>query len=165
MIEKTNGLYGEFVIDKLRTDDRWALRALEIVANNQTNHEYDVEHTTEQNGIGFNGSDAKKLTGIFKFYENRKSYASHHNDGKPVTITEKQMQVLHKRMPKYWRQVIKASNAKKLHKLVAEAEIAEMNKITDNQLPLHIYDKWTFEETKLAFLNRLKKDELVLSLV
>ncbi len=164
MSKRNAGLYGEFIIEKLRNDDRWALRALEIVTNNQTAGEFSVDRTTEQNGIGFNGTDAKTLTGIFKFYMNRVSFASHRNDTRPVTVTEAQMGVLHKRMPKYWKQILNASDSEKLHKLVAKAEVAEMMKIPNEKLPLHVMKKWTFDETREAFLKRLKNEQLVLNL-
>ena len=155
----------QFVIGKLKKDDKWALRALEIIAANQTAGEYNSEQTTEQNGIGFNGRDAKMLTSIAKFYENRKIW--HAERGKKtdnVTVTKNQMVALHSMIFKYWKQVVNASDQSRLNEMVAKQEILDMNKLTDRELPLNISKKWVFDETRIAFLERLKQGQLVLNL-
>ena len=155
----------KFVIKKLQTDPKWALRALELIAANQTNSEYEAEEVEVINGIGFNGKDAKMLTSFSKFYANRKEFARRHrNDPDNVTLTPNQMVALHKMIFKYWKQVVNASDQFKLEKMVIIAEVAEMNQIAEDKLPLYIHKKWIFDETKLAFLKRLKSEQLVLNL-
>ena len=151
----------EYVKKRLRTDPKWALHALEIVAANQTTHELDVEETTEQNGIGFNGRDAKILTSFAKQYENRVIRAGTKNY---VKLTPNQMVALHKMISKYWKQVVNASNPIKLEALVAKDEIEYLNKYPDEKLPLLIGTKWIFESTRVEFLKRLKSEQLVLNL-
>jgi len=142
----------DYVKRQLRTDFKWAVHALEVIAKNQTEAEFENEQTTEANCIGFNGRDAKILTSFAKQYEARKY------------LTDNQKRALHSMIPKYWQQVVNASNKERLEMLVISAELVEMNKIPDDKLALHIMDKWIFDETRVEFLKRIKCEQLVLSI-
>jgi hypothetical protein len=164
-MSKRSDCIRQFVIDKLKKDPRWALRALEIVSANQTDGEYQTEQTKLVNGIGFNGKDAKMLTSMAKFYVNRKKWAKDHNqDVKNVRLTPNQMVALHKMIFKYWKQIVNSSDQSRLNEMVVKQEILDMNKLTDTELPLNINKKWVFDETRIAFLERLKQGQLVLDL-
>lgn len=92
----------KFVQHKLGTDKAWALRALEVVFDNQTNEEQIRESTLINNGIGFTGTDGKILTSIANFYIKNKS------------VSNKQLQLIFKRIPKYWKQILDKSDQEKL---------------------------------------------------
>ena len=89
--------------EKLATNDAWALRALTVIYNNQTSDEKTSAETRYYNGKGFTGPDAKKLTSFAQYYE-RNGY-----------LTERQMYVLHQKMPKYAGQLLKMSGLKKVN--------------------------------------------------
>lgn len=86
-----------FVKSKLVSDDKWALRALTIVFDNQTLAEQDSGVTIERNGRGFTGPDAEFLTSLA-------------GQAKRIgQLSAKQMGFLHRLIPKYHAQVIEAS--------------------------------------------------------
>ena len=92
----------DFVSEKVAEDVRWTLRALMVVYSFQTDTEKIKEQTSVHNTVGFTGCDAEFLTSLAKQYERRGS------------LSDKQMKILYKVMPKYWRQLIDASNREKL---------------------------------------------------
>jgi hypothetical protein len=97
----------EFVRNKLATDERWAKKALVTVFNNQTLSEQEGRCTSNLNGVGFGAFDADILTGLCAQYI-RKDF-----------LTPKQMDIVFKKMPRYWAQIIQASDYKKLEAMVA----------------------------------------------
>jgi hypothetical protein len=83
-----------FIKNKLGTDRKWALRALEVIYNEQTDQEKGEQQTRNQNGVGFSALDSKILSGIYEFYY------------KNGFVTDKQLQnVVFKKMPKYASQI------------------------------------------------------------
>jgi len=96
----------EFVREKLSTDPKWAKRALLKIYEYQTADEQQFKNTMEDNGVGFNGIDGHILS----------SFATQLK--KKRFLSPKQMDIVHKKMPKYWSQVVKISNEKELHKLI-----------------------------------------------
>ena len=84
----------EFLRYKLSTDDKWALRALEVIFDNQTEDEKDSHVTVNENNIGFNKVDADLLSSFAKQYKERGS------------LSNRQMEVLKKRISKYWKQIL-----------------------------------------------------------
>ena len=78
---------------KISSDDRWATRALLSIYENQTSEEQSSQSTIEDNGIGFNGTDAEFLSsiaqGVLRY-------------GQP---TPRQMPHVRKKMPKYANQL------------------------------------------------------------
>lgn len=98
---------------KLRTDQRWALRALQVIHGFQTAHEQTAKVTDEDNGVGFNKLDAEILTDFYqKFFQ---------RGWKP---SPRQMRVLHRRMPKYARQLYEHAR-KEPRAVEARAQAAE----------------------------------------
>ena len=75
--------------EQLTTNKAWQVRVFE----NQTSDEQASEHTKYHNGVGFTGADAKILSSLAKFYKERRF------------LTEKQMYIVAKRIPKYARQI------------------------------------------------------------
>lgn len=88
----------EFVKTKLRTSDKWALRALVVVYANQTADEQAVGATHNLNGEGFSGADAEFLSSLAVQYAQRNSLSS------------KQIEWLKKKISRYSRQVMDAAN-------------------------------------------------------
>lgn len=84
-----------FLKTKLESDARWTLRALEFVYDHQTDAEKSVEATTEFNGVGFSGADGEFLSSLARQYKER------------GRLSEKQMQFVFKRVPKYTNQIFK----------------------------------------------------------
>lgn len=75
--------------EKLATDPRWATRGLLRIYSFQTESEQASETTSEDNGVGFTGVDADILS----------SFAKQVQAGR--NLSQKQMDLLHKKMPKY----------------------------------------------------------------
>ena len=80
---------------KLALDGRWAIRALLAIFRNQTEDEQDKATVRDHNEMGFRCMDAEILTSFARQVHNRR------------TLSEKQMRVVHKLMPKYARQLMK----------------------------------------------------------
>ncbi len=95
-----------FVKLKLSTDPIWALRALIKIYEFQTRDEQKRGNTVYHNGVGFSGSDGEILTSIAKQYL------------KTNRVSQKQLDIVFKKIPKYWMQVIKISDMAKLESLV-----------------------------------------------
>lgn len=95
-----------FVKLKLSTDPVWALRALIKIYEFQTQDEQKRGNTVYYNGVGFSGTDGRILSSIAKQYL------------KTNVLSEKQMDIVFKKIPKYWIQVIKISNMARLEALV-----------------------------------------------
>jgi len=96
----------EFIQGKLRTDQKWALRALEVIYARQTAQEKASDQTIEDNGVGFSGVDAELLSSFAKQYQER------------GFLTLKQMEYLHRKIIKYWRQILGMCDATKLQTLI-----------------------------------------------
>jgi hypothetical protein len=88
----------------LGTDASWAIRALEIVHAGQTAYEQTCERTTDLNGVGFTAFDAEILTSFAAQVIRWKA-----NKTYPTPLSDKQMALLFKRMPKYAEQVFARS--------------------------------------------------------
>ena len=77
----------------LGTNSKWAVKGLLRIFENQTSGEQEIDATVEHNGIGFTGADANILS----------SFAKQIADGRQMS--EKQMGIIFKRMPKYAKQL------------------------------------------------------------
>lgn len=98
-----------FVKEKLATDKKWAVKALvRIFKENQTAEEKVYENTIVENGIGFTGADGEILSSFAK------------QQIKFGRLSDKQMALVHKKMPKYWGQVISMADGAKLNDMVAK---------------------------------------------
>jgi len=80
---------------KLRSDSRWAQRALLAIYKNQTADEQRAANVTHDNGMGFRCMDSIILTSFANQLQTRGS------------LSPKQMSVVFKLMPKYARQLMK----------------------------------------------------------
>ncbi len=80
---------------KLRTDIRWAQRALLAIFRNQTADEQVSANVTHYNNMGFRCMDSEILTSFANQLQTRGS------------LSPKQMSIVHRLMPKYARQLMK----------------------------------------------------------
>jgi hypothetical protein len=87
---------------RLASNDRWALRALMRIYQNQTADEQCQETTIERNGIGFTGPDAEILTSFARQYQRR------------GCLSPKQMIILRRRIPAYARQIVQGSDTTRI---------------------------------------------------
>jgi hypothetical protein len=107
-----------FVKEKLATDKAWATKALvRIFQENQTADEQNTETVIHDNGIGFSGADGEFLSSLAKQQIQRGS------------LSPKQMEYVHKRMPKYWNQVVSMSDEAKLNSMVDKHQHATQNEM------------------------------------
>jgi hypothetical protein len=83
----------QLIRENVALDSKWALKALMRIYENQTSDEQTCLMTKYHNKIGFTGADAEILT----------SYAQQYN--RRGWLTEPQMRVLHRKMPKYAKQL------------------------------------------------------------
>lgn len=98
----------EFVKEKLATDQRWALKALLEIFNFQTLDEQKSKDTIDHNGVGFTGTDGRILSSLAQQFKKKRR------------LSEKQMDIVYQKMPKYWGQIVKISNKEQLHSLIQE---------------------------------------------
>jgi len=91
---------------KLASDAAWALKALMKIYEFQTAEEQEAERTVDHNNVGFSGVDAEILSSFVRQYKTK------------GWLSPKQMTIVYKKMPRYWKQVVRVSNADKLVKLV-----------------------------------------------
>ena len=92
----------DFIKNQLATNPTWAVKALIKIYERQTIDEQNSQSTKENNGIGFNGLDANILS----------SFAEQVNKGRNLSV--KQMTIVYKKMPRYWKQVASLIPADKL---------------------------------------------------
>jgi hypothetical protein len=109
MAKLTKTQIRDFVRTKLETDPRWAKAALLKIYEFQTSDEQISEYTRDHNGVGFTGIDGQILTSFAKQL-NRKGY-----------LSPRQMELVMKKMPKYWRQIISISNRDQLNSLILKS--------------------------------------------
>lgn len=82
-----------FIKEKLDIDAAWAIKGLMRIYADQTAEEQNAGHTHDHNGVGFTGVDGEILS----------SFAEQINKGRVMSI--KQMNLIHKKMPKYASQL------------------------------------------------------------
>lgn len=87
---------------RLASDDRWALRALVRIDQNQTTDEQASERTIERNGIGFSGPDSEILSSFARQYLQRRR------------LSDRQMLILRRKMSSYAKQIICAADTARL---------------------------------------------------
>lgn len=113
----------EFLKGKLSTDQRWVCRAVTTIFEYQTADEQRSEMTSYHNGVGFSGADAEILS----------SFAKQINRGR--SMSQKQLAILFKKMPKYARQLMVIADQKAAEKEAAEeaaSDEAEMNRLVQD---------------------------------
>ena len=82
---------------KLATNKAWAVRGLMVIYSAQTEEEQFEGSVRENNGVGFVCMESEILTSFAKQFEKNKS------------LSEKQMTILFKKMPKYANQLLNVS--------------------------------------------------------
>lgn len=92
----------EFIREKITHDVNWAYRALMSLYMAQTEDEKNDGDTKHENGVGFTGLDADILTSFAKGYE-------HYGH-----LTEKQLNILYRKIGKYAKQLYRVSDKDKL---------------------------------------------------
>lgn len=90
----------EIIQDKLRTDRVWLIRGLMAIYQRQTEDEKCQRNTRHENGIGFNKVDSDFLTGMVKFWKDKRFF------------TDGQYAAVGKCMHKYAGQLAKIANSK-----------------------------------------------------
>lgn len=93
---------------KLSTNAQWATKGCIRIFEKQTASEQTCEATHELNGVGFTGADAEILS----------SFAKQINKG--WNLSPKQMAILFKKMPKYWKQLITLIPESKQFEMIGE---------------------------------------------
>lgn len=83
-----------YIKHKLNTDKNWCLRALQRIYENQTYDQQIQNVTKEFNKIGFSSNDAQIMSNIWVFYKQNNF------------ITQKQLNLCFRIMPKYAKQII-----------------------------------------------------------
>ena len=91
-----------YVKNQLATNPAWATRAIVKLWQRQTADEQATQSTGQDNGVGFNGTDAFILS----------SFAEQINKGR--TLSPKQLAIAFKKLPKYSKQIISEIPADKL---------------------------------------------------
>ena len=98
----------EFIQNKIRTDVRWTIRTIEILFDRQTTDEQVNGQTYVRNGRGFNGRDSELFTSFYHQIQKRKKVVS--SGGQLINfqtlLSEKQLEISQKHLPKYWGQVL-----------------------------------------------------------
>jgi hypothetical protein len=92
----------DYIKNQLATNQAWAVKALVKVYTLQTMDEQITGQTSNLNGIGFNGIDSKILS----------SFAEQVNKGR--NLSEKQMKIIYKKMPRYHKQIASFIPAEKM---------------------------------------------------
>lgn len=92
------------VRSELGTKPKWAVRALTVVYQGQTQSEQVRSTTIEENGVGFTAFDAEILTSFAQQVERWERADPTRRYATP--LSEKQMALLFKRIPKYAGQLL-----------------------------------------------------------
>lgn len=97
-----------YLKNQLATNPAWAIKALVKLYSYQTACEQAAGYTEENNGVGFSGVDSEILS----------SFAVQINKGR--TLSQKQMVIVYRKLPRYWKQVAGFIPADKLAEIEAK---------------------------------------------
>jgi hypothetical protein len=95
----------EYIKQQLSSNPSWAIRALVKIYERQTLDEQCSGQTKEHNNVGFSGVDSVILS----------SFATQVLAGR--VLSQKQMTLLYKKIPRYHRQIISMIPADKLQQI------------------------------------------------
>ena len=109
MKKVTKGAIAEFVREQLRTNEKWAKHALLKIYEFQTAEEQNAGYTRLYNGVGFSGAHGEIMSSL-AVQLLQKGW-----------LSPKQMNIVHKIIHKYTRQVIMISDLDKLTAMVAKS--------------------------------------------
>lgn len=96
----TAKLTKELIKEKVTTDDRWAIRAIEVLYQYQTDDEQLHGETKHHNRVGFNGPDSPFMS----------SLAQQLKSGR--VLSQKQLYYAKKKLGKYSGQLLKIAQEK-----------------------------------------------------
>ena len=99
-----------YLKNQLGTNPAWAIKGLVKIYTLQTADEQSTGHTSHDNGVGFSGCDAEILS----------SFATQVNRGR--NLSPKQMAIVFKKMPRYWKQIASFIPEDKLAEIEAKAQ-------------------------------------------
>jgi hypothetical protein len=106
----------ESIQEKIRTDVRWTIRTIEILFDRQTTDEQRYGQTYVRNGRGFNGRDSEIFTSFYHQIQKRKRVVS--SGGQLINfqsiLSDKQLEICRKHLPKYWGQVLEEIENRKV---------------------------------------------------
>jgi hypothetical protein len=112
---KTKKARIEFIREKLKTDDRWMLKGLIVIFDNQTHDEQRVGSVHVHNGIGFTRADAEIMSDFAKRLIAR-GLRQALAEKQPVSVdklfTVKQAAIFKKKIAKYANQLAKEAEQK-----------------------------------------------------
>ena len=106
----TKGAIAEFVREQLKTNDVWAKAALLKIYDFQTADEQMAGYTRKYNNVGFSGAHGEIMSSLAVQYRQK------------GWLSPKQMNVVHKIIHKYTRQIISISSEEKLIALVQKSK-------------------------------------------
>jgi len=101
----------------LAKQEAWAVRAMLLIYKHQTDDERNKDSTDHHNDVGFNANDAFILSQFAK---------SHEQWGR---LTPKQLAIVHRKMPKYARQLIMHTGEEKVANALAKIQLVETDEI------------------------------------
>ena len=101
-----------YIQSQLSTNPAWAIRGLVKIYTLQTSDEQASDTTSHDNGVGFSGCDANILS----------SFAKQVNAGR--NLSPKQMTIVYKKMPRYWRQIVGFIPEDKLQQITERVAVA-----------------------------------------
>jgi hypothetical protein len=90
----------------LATNAAWAVRGMLKIYSYQTASEQSCQQTHDRNDMGFSGCDAEILS----------SFSQQVQRGR--TLSDKQLAIVYRKMPRYWKQLYNAVETDKLPKLI-----------------------------------------------
>jgi hypothetical protein len=102
----------------LAKSDKWVTRAVLVIYQAQTVSEQRSETTREENGVGFNGTDAKILSSFAKQIIDFEAGKSLFNSA----LSPRQMGLARTKIIKYAGQLLKVAKAKAAAKAAVEAQ-------------------------------------------
>lgn len=120
----TNAKMKDFLKEKLTKSEVWQISGLLTIYNNQTQDEQITGNATYYNEIGFTGVDAEILTSFSKQVLRNTTkcrWCGEYQDGhyqckkcrRPLKpLSYKQMLIIIKKMPKYWKQIWESAKLK-----------------------------------------------------
>jgi hypothetical protein len=108
----------QMIKENLATSDKWVKRAVLVIFEAQTAAEQATETTREENGVGFNGTDAKILSSFAKQIIEFEAGKSRFNSA----LSPKQMDLARRKITKYSGQLLKVAQAKAAAKARTEAQ-------------------------------------------
>ena len=95
-----------FLKDMLSKNEIWALKALKLIYDKQTSAEQDSGYTQVLNGVGFSGAHGEIMSSFAEQLSKRNF------------LSPKQMAIVFKIIPKYWKQILKISDVEKLNQQI-----------------------------------------------